>query len=78
MGNFHSGLSTHQKNVLHHAAGMKVDELRPIFGKIPLRIYYDIDSYNAHTVPNSLAFVVHRDNSIVRVKYYYKGKTHYF
>jgi hypothetical protein len=78
MGNFQSGLSTQQKNVLQHSTGMKVDEIRPIFGKIPIRIYYDIESFNSHRIPNSLAFRVHRDNSIMNVKHYYKGKTYYF
>jgi hypothetical protein len=77
MGIFHSSLSNHHKEVLRHSTGLKAEELRPLFNKIPIYVYKDRRAYQDHNVRNTIAFLVIRGEYVVSTKSTFGGKAQY-
>lgn len=77
MGLFISKLSYRQREILSHSSGLKVDEICPLFPKIPVYKYIDRIQFHNHTVPNSIAFFLIRGEYIVNAKSTMGGKLRY-
>lgn len=78
MGLLSSKLSSKQIEILRHSSGMKAEELRPLFGSIPLFMYCDRESFQKHNFPNSIAFLLVRGEYIVNSKSTFGGKQTYY
>ena len=77
MGLFPSKLSDRHAEILRHSTGLKAEELRPVFGKIPTYVYQDRRAFQKHAVPNSIAFHVIRGEYIISSKSTFGGKATY-
>ena len=78
MGLFHSKLSDVQAEILRHSTGLKAEELKPLFAKIPFYVYKDRYSFQKHKVPDSIVFLVIRGEYIVSSKSTFGGKPTYY
>ena len=77
MGLFPSKLSYEHSEILRHSTGLKAEELRPVFGKIPTYVFEDRRAFQKHVVPDSIAFHVIRGEYIVSSKSTFGGKVTY-
>lgn len=75
MGIFQSKLSYKQNEILRHAVGLKAEELKPLFGNIPVYVYSDSKEYQTHRIPNTVAFRVLRGEYVVNTKSVFGGKS---
>jgi hypothetical protein len=77
MGLFNSTLSYHQREILNHSSGLKVDEICPLFPKIPVYKFNDRSQFQNHKEPNSIAFFLIRGQYIASAKSTMGGKIRY-
>lgn len=77
MGLFVSKLSDTHAEILRYSTGAKVEELRPVFGKIPTYVFEDRRAFQKHAVPDSIAFHVIRGEYIISSKSTFGGKVTY-
>lgn len=77
MGIFHSTLSEKQKEILRHSRGLKLEEIRPLFGKIPIYKFHDRFAFQNHKEPDSIAFFLLGGDYVASVKSTMGGKICY-
>lgn len=73
MGIFQSKLSEDQQEILRYYVGMKAEELKPFFKNIPVYVYTELNDYQKHAIPNTVAFRVIRGEYVANTKSVFGG-----